>query len=97
MGLTSVQELAECCSERLGTMRTWIGVATLRSLEVQGIPEEMQAEPLNGAYRQSCEMFQTLTITPINQLLSFVYSIGFIPCLNRRPLMRTPFHSCIHY
>ncbi|KDQ56445.1 hypothetical protein JAAARDRAFT_36597 [Jaapia argillacea MUCL 33604] len=39
--------LASCCSDRLDIMRKWIGVATLRSLRVKGIPEEIQAEPLN--------------------------------------------------
>jgi hypothetical protein len=28
-------------------MRSWVGVATLRSLKVDAVPEELQAEPLN--------------------------------------------------
>lgn len=40
-------ELATCCSERLDTMRRWVGVATLRSLKVEAVPQELQAEPLN--------------------------------------------------
>ena len=46
--LTYLQELADACSDRLDSYRKWIGVATLRSLEVDGIPEEYQVEPLNG-------------------------------------------------
>ncbi|PSR76114.1 hypothetical protein PHLCEN_2v8664 [Hermanssonia centrifuga] len=41
-------DLSDCCSERLDTFRRWVGVATLRSLNVDGIPEEMQVEPLNS-------------------------------------------------
>lgn len=42
-----MQDLAWCCSERLGTIRKWIGVAILRALELPCVPEEMQAEPLH--------------------------------------------------
>ncbi|OBZ65072.1 Translational activator GCN1 [Grifola frondosa] len=41
-------ELANCCSLRLDTFRKWIGVATLRASVVDGIPDEMQVEPLNA-------------------------------------------------
>ncbi|KAH9944598.1 armadillo-type protein [Amylocystis lapponica] len=41
-------ELADACSDRLDTFRTWVGVATLRSLGMSGIPERFQAEPLNS-------------------------------------------------
>ncbi|KAF9012742.1 armadillo-type protein [Cyathus striatus] len=41
-------EIAKCCSDRLGTFSTWIGVASLRCLNIQAIPEELQAEPLNS-------------------------------------------------
>ncbi|EMD33195.1 hypothetical protein CERSUDRAFT_142825 [Gelatoporia subvermispora B] len=41
-------DLADACSERLGTFRRWVGVATLRSLKVEGISEELQVEPLNS-------------------------------------------------
>ncbi|EPQ55338.1 ARM repeat-containing protein [Gloeophyllum trabeum ATCC 11539] len=40
-------DLSSCCSERLDLFRPLIGAATLRSLQVSGIPEEMRAEPLN--------------------------------------------------
>ena len=42
-----MQEIAECCVPRLEAFRKWIGVATLRSMEVSGIPDEMQVEPIN--------------------------------------------------
>ncbi|KAK7030667.1 TOG domain-containing protein [Favolaschia claudopus] len=41
-------DLAKCSSERLDTFRTWVGIATLRSLQVSSIPEELTAEPLNN-------------------------------------------------
>ncbi|KAF5374683.1 hypothetical protein D9615_008940 [Tricholomella constricta] len=40
-------ELAKCSSERLDTLRSWVGVAALRSLEIEAVPEELQSEPLN--------------------------------------------------
>ncbi|TFK50812.1 ARM repeat-containing protein [Heliocybe sulcata] len=41
-------DISSCCSERLDMFRPLIGAATLRSLQLNGIPEEMQAEPLNS-------------------------------------------------
>ncbi|PFH47401.1 hypothetical protein AMATHDRAFT_152123 [Amanita thiersii Skay4041] len=40
--------LANCISERLDSFRKWIGVATLRCLKLDAVPEELQAEPLNS-------------------------------------------------
>ncbi|KAJ7760500.1 armadillo-type protein [Mycena metata] len=39
-------DLAKCSSERLMTFRTWVGIATLRSLKIDSVPEELTAEPL---------------------------------------------------
>jgi hypothetical protein len=36
-----------CCSDRLDAFGNWIGIATLRSLGIGAVPEEMQAEPMN--------------------------------------------------
>lgn len=36
-----------CCSDRLDTFGKWIGIATLRSLGIGAVPEELQAEPVN--------------------------------------------------
>ncbi|KAJ7224326.1 armadillo-type protein [Mycena pura] len=41
-------DLAKCCSDRLDNFRIWIGIATLRSLKVDTIPEELTEEPLNN-------------------------------------------------
>lgn len=45
--LISLQEVSGCCSDRLDTFGKWIGIATLRSLEMGDVPEELQAEPVN--------------------------------------------------
>lgn len=45
--LNSLQEVSRCCSDRLDSFGKWIGVAVLRSLEICGVPEELQAEPVN--------------------------------------------------
>ncbi|KAJ7115902.1 ARM repeat-containing protein [Mycena epipterygia] len=41
-------DLAKCSSERLDSFRTWVGIATLRSLKIDTVPEELRAEPLNS-------------------------------------------------
>ncbi|KXN82440.1 Translational activator gcn1 [Leucoagaricus sp. SymC.cos] len=41
-------ELAKCSSERLDTFRKWLGIASLRSLNIDAVPEDLQAEPLNS-------------------------------------------------
>ncbi|KAG1831619.1 armadillo-type protein [Suillus variegatus] len=40
-------DLAKCCSARLDTFHKWVGVATLRSLGIASVPEELQAEQLS--------------------------------------------------
>lgn len=40
------QALAEICSERLGVFKVALGVAVLRSVEAQVVPEDFRAEPL---------------------------------------------------
>ncbi|ESK85788.1 translational activator [Moniliophthora roreri MCA 2997] len=47
MALETYLELARCCSERLDTFRKWIGIATLRCLRPNVVPEELKAEPLS--------------------------------------------------
>jgi hypothetical protein len=39
--------LTRCCSERLESLRRWVGVAVLRALEVGCVPEAQAAEELN--------------------------------------------------
>ncbi|KAH8103551.1 armadillo-type protein [Cristinia sonorae] len=41
-------DLHKCCSDRLDVFSQWIGVAALRSTEVEGIPEEIQVEGINS-------------------------------------------------
>ncbi|KAG2121247.1 armadillo-type protein [Suillus clintonianus] len=41
-------DLAKCCSVRLDTFHKWVGVATLRSLEIASVPEELRAEQLSS-------------------------------------------------
>ncbi|KAI0077211.1 ARM repeat-containing protein [Panus rudis PR-1116 ss-1] len=54
-------DLSNTCSERLDTFRKWIGVATLRSLEAQGIPEEFQVEPINSLILRVLHRFRSLS------------------------------------
>ncbi|OCH93463.1 ARM repeat-containing protein [Obba rivulosa] len=80
-------DLADACSERLGTFRRWVGVATLRSLKVDGIPEELQVEPLNSLiirvlYRlrslSEQSPFDAATFSYAYALLSQVFTQGGI-------------------
>jgi hypothetical protein len=52
--LTLLQEVSRCCSDRLDTFSKWVGVATLRSLEIGAVPDELQAEPVD---RKDSSMF----------------------------------------
>ncbi|KAG6896538.1 hypothetical protein C0992_007574 [Termitomyces sp. T32_za158] len=54
-------DLAKCTSERLDTFRKWVGVATLRSLKIDAIPEELQSEPLNLLIIRVLLRLQTLS------------------------------------
>ncbi|KAF8459374.1 armadillo-type protein [Terfezia claveryi] len=45
-GVTAYLACAEHVSYRLGALRKFVGVAVLRGLEVDGIPEELKEEPL---------------------------------------------------
>ncbi|KAI0710312.1 ARM repeat-containing protein [Cerioporus squamosus] len=54
-------KLSECCSERLDTYRKWVGVATLRSFEMTGIPEDFTIEPLNSLVIRVLYRLRTLS------------------------------------
>ncbi|KAG2335923.1 hypothetical protein BDR05DRAFT_953716 [Suillus weaverae] len=41
---TPLCDLAKCCSARLDSFHEWVGVATLRSLGISSVPEELQVE-----------------------------------------------------
>lgn len=45
--MPSYQDLSKSTSDRLDTIRRWIGIATLRCLKIGSVPEELQAEPLH--------------------------------------------------
>ncbi|KAI9068620.1 ARM repeat-containing protein [Trametes sanguinea] len=53
--------LSECCSERLDTYRKWVGVATLRSFEMSGIPEDFTLEPLSALIIRVLYRLRTLS------------------------------------
>ncbi|KAH9915889.1 armadillo-type protein [Fomitopsis serialis] len=53
--------LAQACSDRLEIYRSQIGVATLRSLGVEGVPEDFQLEPLNSLVIRVLYRLRTLS------------------------------------
>lgn len=52
LALQTYLNLSNCCSSRLGTLREWVGVATLRSLDVNGITEDYTVEALGSTSLQ---------------------------------------------
>ncbi|CDO72622.1 hypothetical protein BN946_scf184985.g41 [Trametes cinnabarina] len=53
--------LSECCSERLDTYRKWVGIATLRSFEMPGIPEDFTLEPFSALVIRVLYRLRTLS------------------------------------
>ncbi|KAI8978208.1 ARM repeat-containing protein [Trametes punicea] len=53
--------LSECCSERLDSYRKWVGVATLRSFEMSGVPEDFTLEPLSSLIIRVLYRLRTLS------------------------------------
>ncbi len=45
-----VKDIGRHTSERLQSLRMWVGVATIRSLNADIVPEELMAEPLNSMF-----------------------------------------------
>ncbi|KAF8911690.1 armadillo-type protein [Gymnopilus junonius] len=80
--------LATSISDRLGPMRRWIGIATLRCLQIGSVPEELQAEPLHMLvirvlYRlrflSEQAPFDAATYSYAFPLISQILTIGGIP------------------
>lgn len=71
--LTCSQRVNETGSERLELTRTWIAVAILRSLDLSGIPSNVQEEPLN---RKSLYLSFRLPGANLLQILSYEFYIG---------------------
>ncbi|CCM02945.1 uncharacterized protein FIBRA_05060 [Fibroporia radiculosa] len=80
-------ELAEACSGRLEAFSRWIGVATLRSLQVEGVPEDFELEPLNALVLRILHRLRSLseqspfdaaTFAYMSPLLSQIFSQGGI-------------------
>ncbi|KAK1228592.1 translational activator of GCN4 [Marasmius sp. AFHP31] len=81
-------ELAQCCSERLDTFRKWMGIAVLRCLRPNVIPEELQAEPLSQLvlrvlhrlrYLSEQVAFDSSTFSYLFPLLRHVVLLGGLP------------------
>ncbi|KZW00128.1 hypothetical protein EXIGLDRAFT_696727 [Exidia glandulosa HHB12029] len=86
-GIDVFLDLADCCTDRLGVFKHTLGVATLRALKIDRLPEEMTVEPLDGLllrvlYRLrslgECEPLDPASLTVASLLLSAVISAGGI-------------------
>ncbi|TFK68469.1 ARM repeat-containing protein, partial [Pluteus cervinus] len=76
--------LANCCSERLDTFRRWIGVASLRSLNVASVPEELHAEPINTLALRVLYRLRSLSEQAPFDAATFSYSFPLLSTVLRR-------------
>ncbi|KAF9234000.1 armadillo-type protein [Melanogaster broomeanus] len=77
-------DLARCCSERLDTLRKWVGVAVLRALEVSCVPEEVMAEPLNSLVLRVLYRLRTLSEQAPFDAATFSYAFFLLGCVLRK-------------
>ncbi|KAF9059496.1 armadillo-type protein [Rhodocollybia butyracea] len=80
--------LARCCSERIDTFRKWTGIAALRCLRPNVVPDDLQVEPLSQLVLRVLHRirflseqvpFDSATFSYIFPLLKHVVSEGGIP------------------
>lgn len=86
------QTIADACSDRLGTFRRWIGVSTLRSIDVDGISDELTVEPLN---RESKMSIHNKPLEPLIKL-HFVELILRVLYRLRSQAEQSPFDSATY-
>ncbi|KZV97501.1 ARM repeat-containing protein [Exidia glandulosa HHB12029] len=84
-GIDAFLDLADCCTDRLGVFKHSLGVATLRALKIDGLPEEMTVEPLDGLLLRVLYRLRSLgerepldpaSLTVASLMLSAVISAG---------------------
>ncbi|KAN0130768.1 ARM repeat-containing protein [Lactarius tabidus] len=70
-------DLSRCCSSRLEAFGKWVGIATLRSLELGAVPEELQAEPVNELVPRVLHRLRSLSEqTPLDSAtFSYVFPL----------------------
>ncbi|KZV97519.1 hypothetical protein EXIGLDRAFT_703179 [Exidia glandulosa HHB12029] len=86
-GIDAFLDLADCCTDRLGVFNHSLGVATLRALKIDGLPEDMTVEPLDGLLLRVLYRLRSLgerepldpaSLTVASLMLSAVISAGGI-------------------
>ncbi|KIJ63493.1 hypothetical protein HYDPIDRAFT_175892 [Hydnomerulius pinastri MD-312] len=77
-------DLARCCSARLDTLRKWVGVAILRSVEVPSVPEELQAEPLISLVVRVLYRLRTLSEQAPFDAATFSYAFPLLARVLRK-------------
>ncbi|KDQ20094.1 hypothetical protein BOTBODRAFT_101949 [Botryobasidium botryosum FD-172 SS1] len=70
--------LSRCCSLRLETLKTFLGVATLRSLGVGVVPEEMKTEPLNSLALRVLYRLRSLSEQEPFGVATYAYASPFL-------------------
>ncbi|KAJ8518630.1 hypothetical protein ONZ45_g4322 [Pleurotus djamor] len=70
-------DLSKCCSDRLGTFKQWVGVASLRCLE-KSVPEDLQAEPADALVIRVLYRLRTLSEQAPFDAATFSYTFPLI-------------------
>ncbi|KAF7309756.1 TOG domain-containing protein [Mycena indigotica] len=78
VALETYLELAKCCSDRLDTFRLWLAIATLRSLNIDSVPEDMRAEPLNNLVIRVLLRFRSLSEQVAFDSATFSYAFPLL-------------------
>ncbi|KAH8110478.1 ARM repeat-containing protein [Phellopilus nigrolimitatus] len=73
--------LGRFCAERLESLHTWIGVATLRCRKNELVPEELQVEPLNALVLRILYRLRSLSEQSIFDGTTFSYLSPLLTCV----------------
>ncbi|KAG2360727.1 ARM repeat-containing protein [Suillus spraguei] len=76
--LEAYLDLAKCCSARLDKFHKWVGVATLRSLRIASVPEELQAEQLSSLVLRVLYRLRTLSEQTPFDAATFSYAFPLL-------------------
>ncbi|KAF7308577.1 TOG domain-containing protein [Mycena chlorophos] len=84
VALETYLDLAKCCSDRLDTFRLWLAIATLRSLQIDAVPEDMRAEPLNNLIIRVLLRLRSLSEQTPFDSATFSYAFPLLACVIER-------------
>ncbi|KAG1765481.1 hypothetical protein EV702DRAFT_1204576 [Suillus placidus] len=75
---TPLCDLAKCCSARLDSFHEWVGVATLRSLGISSVPEELQVEQFSSLVLRVLHRLRALSEQTPFDAATFYYAFPLL-------------------